>query len=385
MPAKKSAITRKTTRVKKGITVSQKKRIMNKAKATLALIKQNRNKIQKYTGYVAVGAVLSKPILKIVRNALDSYYMAYQKADILPYPQETAGTATIGHELQRMDQWLQQVPFSKHCYGPQRNSPIWLEAIAKTRPNTNVCIQPVLMIKVPGVDFLTTPLSMYILENKAVQLLTFNMLGGRVGKIGWDLSKCNENADIGVIPLIVMLSPAMAHANIFIINYRRKTIERFDPNGGDVYNTKEVRDMYEKAIFDKEIRDQALSQAQNAAVHLDKYILGVWKGLLPDFKYFGPMESCPALGPQYYQQLGALACDAKLGTGFCVTWTLIYGHLRILRPEVSTKAIAEAMISHYSKDALAEFVLKYNYMIERSFPYLFMRHAVKNDKIKSPI
>ena len=103
------------------------------------------------------------------------------------------------------------------------------------------------------------------------------------------------------------------HANCLIINILQKTIERFDPHGGDgeaVYNQKLIDDSLKK-IFSMELKD---------------------------YTYINYYESCPYIGPQ------ALEANSEYVHGLCVTWTTLYIVLRILNPKKSQDFIVKKMM-----------------------------------------
>jgi hypothetical protein len=110
-----------------------------------------------------------------------------------------------------------------------------------------------------------------------------------------------------------VITSTESHANCLIINILQKTIERFDPHGGDgeaVYNQKLIDDSLKK-IFSMELKD---------------------------YTYINYYESCPYFGPQ------TLEANSEYAHGLCVTWTTLYIVLRILNPKKSQDFIVKKMM-----------------------------------------
>lgn len=113
------------------------------------------------------------------------------------------------------------------------------------------------------------------------------------------------------------------HANCLIINILQKTIERFDPHGGDddaVYNQKLIDDSLKK-IFSMELKD---------------------------YTYINYYESCPYIGPQALEANSSTYIHDTMfnltPSGLCLTWTTLYIVLRILNPKKSQDFIVKKMM-----------------------------------------
>jgi hypothetical protein len=124
------------------------------------------------------------------------------------------------------------------------------------------------------------------------------------------------------------------HANCLIIDLGNKTIERFEPYG----------DMY--SVVDKAIENQFV------------------KKHFPDFEYIDPLKFIPKHGPQYIQsQFGN-----KLGLGgFCITFSFLYFHLRIVNPEKSKKDVV-SMIMKGSPEDIDVRIRKFIAMVNKFVP-----------------
>ena len=54
-----------------------------------------------------------------------------------------------------------------------------------------------------------------------------------------------------------------------------------------------------------------------------------------EYKYIAPLEFCPFLGPQAKQ---------TEDTGFCVTWSTLYLHMRLINPDAPRSEVIEYLI-----------------------------------------
>lgn len=113
------------------------------------------------------------------------------------------------------------------------------------------------------------------------------------------------------------------HANALVIDHRLKFIEHFEPHG----------------------EGAAIVQTP------EKYARGVKTAIeefrqtyLPDYKLVPFHEICPNLGPQSHEFPGKwerLGVEQK--AGFCVAWSGMFIHLRMLNPNIPGKHIGEFM------------------------------------------
>ncbi len=111
-----------------------------------------------------------------------------------------------------------------------------------------------------------------------------------------------------------------AHANILIFNTKDKTVERFEPNGTQVYNdiTWPCKDEY-----------------------VDKLLSEYFASL--DYEYIKPLDYCPYLG---IQSIEGYFTDQ---VGFCVTWSLLYTISRISDPKIRKETIADTLLGDVLK------------------------------------
>ena len=155
-----------------------------------------------------------------------------------------------------------------------------------------------------------------------------------------------------------------SHANVLIFDIRRKTIERFDPHGGNFYS--DVKLAYdpnsEDIIGKKDFKNLNFgdsyikSQALHNQIIIDNQLKEKFMEILPDYRYYGTNYTTPYLGPQ-------VKADAY--DGLCVTWSCMYMVLRLLNPDLSPADITMNMINGTSKELLNR-ILRFQKFIIRT-------------------
>lgn len=100
------------------------------------------------------------------------------------------------------------------------------------------------------------------------------------------------------------------HANMLMINNQNKEYERFEPHGGIGY----------PGI------DEAIER------YMEKH--------LKHYKYVPTVDYCPMAGPQAIQSQAHYDCGSQVA-GFCVVFSTLYAHLRMLNPLYSRSEVVE--------------------------------------------
>lgn len=122
---------------------------------------------------------------------------------------------------------------------------------------------------------------------------------------------------------------SMGHRNVVIVDTKHKTVERFEPHGAF------------SNIYDNDYVDQFMNMFT--------------KKLGSDFKYLAPIEYCPYLGPQAVMEND---------TGYCVTWSTLYMHMRLINPDAPRSEIFEYLLSK-SPSELNDIIRRYQTMIDK--------------------
>jgi hypothetical protein len=151
--------------------------------------------------------------------------------------------------------------------------------------------------------------------------------------------KCSKN--FVILPLLMQKDQTLsAHENLVFINRLQKTYERFEPNGhfshyGDMANP----------VMGKEFKEA----------------FG-----LKGYTYVPPEEACRiGIGPQHKAGNGVKQ-KCKAG-GYCVVFSTIYAHLRILLPNLNAEDILDAWMQ-WSPAKIDSMMHKYQTWIDEVIP-----------------
>tara|TARA_B110000977_G_C11087500_1_gene495313 strand:+ start:2042 stop:2782 length:741 start_codon:yes stop_codon:yes gene_type:complete len=127
-----------------------------------------------------------------------------------------------------------------------------------------------------------------------------------------------------------------SHANIMMIDNKKKTIELFEPHGSRT-DSSELGDI--TAAYNKKLRI------------LKKY----FKELMADYKFINVVDYVKKTAFQ-------ILYDPDEHTGYCVTWSTLYAEYRILNPNISPETLAK----YIDKKITTELLLKYSSKVEET-------------------
>jgi len=126
-------------------------------------------------------------------------------------------------------------------------------------------------------------------------------------------------------------NPGIGHANVIIIDNKKKTVERFEPHGYmQRYNT---------------IPNQFLEKK-----FVPKYF--------PKYKFMRPLSFEPKLGPQSKQD------DSNSDFGFCSIFSTMYTHLRLEDPDKPQRQVVALMSKGTPQDVDERVKLYFQYVHE---------------------
>jgi hypothetical protein len=134
------------------------------------------------------------------------------------------------------------------------------------------------------------------------------------------------------ISLEIIVPNAGTHANIILIDSKKKTVELFEPHGAR--DNKSELESISRAYF-------------KVSKNVHKFV----RNYLPGFKYIPPSKYEPEDGLQ-------VRIDAF--SGLCVTWSILYLHYRILNPDLNPKKLME----YLDKTFTVKKILRYTRYIE---------------------
>ena len=128
-----------------------------------------------------------------------------------------------------------------------------------------------------------------------------------------NLRTCIKNKKRFIPVILNLITDEGAHANILLINKKNKTIELYEPHGSRVSSSilGGVVGAYKKKIY--EIRK-------------------FFRSILPKFKVVNVVDYRSGTAFQ-------MARDPSHHSGFCVTWTILFSHYRLLNPNLSLSVL----------------------------------------------
>jgi hypothetical protein len=124
------------------------------------------------------------------------------------------------------------------------------------------------------------------------------------------------------------------HANIILIDIRKKQIELFEPHGnrGD---------------------ESTLHNIQKTYLKKKRSVQRFFKSFLSDFKFINVVDKI---------NKHSLQSKYDSNSGYCITWSLLYFHYRVLNPRISYQRI----IKHIDKKIKLDLLLKYASHVEET-------------------
>ena len=183
-----------------------------------------------------------------------------------------------------------------------------------------------------------------LLENPIEATITFDQTNVKKGICPKDISRsrfidfiktCVATPNTYFIPILLeTVKKKENHANIILIDIRKKQIELFEPHGnrGD---------------------DSTLHHIQKAYSKKKKAVNRFFKTFLSEFKLINVVD-------EIHQH--SLQSKYDSNSGYCITWSLLYFHYRVLNPRISYRRI----IKHIDKKIKLELLLKYASHIEET-------------------
>ena len=147
------------------------------------------------------------------------------------------------------------------------------------------------------------------------------------------IKKCKKRIIAVTVQLIVEGKPG-THANMLVIDAKKKTVELFEPHG-------------------KRSEQTTMDSLEGAYNISDKLLKKYFEKFFHDYKYISPKDYLPSYGFQ-------AKIDAY--SGLCVTWSTMYLHYRVLNPDSNSKEITK----HIKKKVNKDFLLKYAKYIEQT-------------------
>jgi hypothetical protein len=193
-----------------------------------------------------------------------------------------------------------------------------------------------LMSTEPDVNIVCIP-KMYISDDELRSTILIhirNLLIIFPERLKYFVSQCKKKSIrfIGITLIIYKSKEAKSsHVNVIIIDTKKHTMERFEPFGSKTFTKTEN------------------TTINNMLSDLIKYQVG------DEYTYVPPSKISPFKGVQ---------SKADAFCGMCVTWALMYLHLRLLNPDTNPKQIVKNM-KKGKPEQLRNKIKKYARYIER--------------------
>ena len=146
-----------------------------------------------------------------------------------------------------------------------------------------------------------------------------------------ELNKCMVKRLVP-ISLEIVVPNVGTHANVIIIDTKKKTVELFEPHGA-------------------RSNESELESISRAYFKVSKNVHKFVRMNLPEFTYIPPSKYEPEDGLQ-------VRLDAF--SGLCVTWSILYLHYRILNPDLNPKKLME----YLDKTFTIKKILRYTRYVE---------------------
>lgn len=149
------------------------------------------------------------------------------------------------------------------------------------------------------------------------------------------IRECIENSKTRFIPILLeTVKKKENHANIILIDIKKKQIELFEPHGnrGD---------------------DSTLHHIQKTYLKKKRLVQKFFKSFLSDFKFINVVDEI---------NKHSLQSKYDSNSGYCITWSLLYFHYRILNSRISYQRI----IKHIDKKIKLDLLLKYAAHVEET-------------------
>ena len=141
-----------------------------------------------------------------------------------------------------------------------------------------------------------------------------------------ELNKCMVKRLVP-ISLEIIVPGAGTHANVILIDTKKKTVELFEPHGA-------------------RSNESELESISRAYFKVSKNVHKFVRMNLPEFTYIPPSKYEPEDGLQ-------VRLDAF--SGLCVTWSILYLHYRVLNPDLPPKKLIQYLETKFNRKTLLRY------------------------------
>jgi len=238
------------------------------------------------------------------------------------------------NKIATLNNLLNKIPTKQQCRGNKRFVVPWIMYLLYNNKNSNICL--------PEDNTYNIRATIYIdLSNLNKSKYPINMK---------DIVMLCKKRYI-VFNLFLSIDKATSnHANLLIIDKYLKTVERFEPHGESNYDIENILDSF--------LYNNIISQ-------------------IKEYTYIKPLDFCPSIGPQA-KQLYNRRCEEE--SGFCLTWSIYYFHMRLINPNIDSNIIINNILKDDDWQLLIKMV-RYQTLIELVVLDLFKRDKFFQDML----
>lgn len=141
------------------------------------------------------------------------------------------------------------------------------------------------------------------------------------------IQECTRDKKVRFIPIILeTVKKNMNHANIIVIDVRKKQIELFEPHGN-------------------RSDDSTLHHIKKSYSKKKSYLKKFFKEFL-DYKFINVVDEL---------KKHTLQARYDSNSGYCITWSLLYFHYKVLNPSVSYKRLIHYIDKKINLDKLLKY------------------------------
>lgn len=226
---------------------------------------------------------------------------------------------------------IQSFPKSKKCIGEFHKIIRFLVYIYDTLPHAKFCIPKT---HVSSYKNMKIPAAVLLQKEK----YSNNYSVFAPSDLKQTIEYCKESFVVINFSLLNVNNNDEAHSNMIFIDKNEKTYERFEPHG----EMKSFDDSYVNKFMKTEFKAKFLTN---------------------EYQYTGPLDVCPPIGPQRKQTRNNDCDDA----GYCVIFSTLYAHLRVLDPSIPSQTIINRLLE-LSGDEILDTILRYISYIDSIVP-----------------
>jgi hypothetical protein len=164
----------------------------------------------------------------------------------------------------------------------------------------------------------------------------------------------SKESHIVAVPML-LAQKELGHANMIVINYYKRHIERFEPHGPNLY-------------FSHKEYSEEIKQGRLLSTHIDD-LLQKWCDE-NDYTYFGPSALCPTFGFQNEQFVENENNNNAFYDDTCAIWSIWYLQTRLKHLDMDAPQVTRAYFDEIknNKELFSKVILNYEteilYIIE---------------------